>query len=119
MTKSNDAGSAITGFHAHVYYTPETKPLAAWLRAEAENAFSVLLGRWHDMPVGPHTSAMYQIAFSQEEFGRFIPWLMLQGAGLDILVHPLTGNDYDDHVRYGLWLGNKLPLKADVLRQEE
>jgi DOPA 4,5-dioxygenase len=116
MPKGEVTETAITGFHAHVYYTPETKPLAARLRDEAERNFAVVLGHWHDAPIGPHTASMYQIAFAKEEFGCFVPWLMLQGAGLDILIHPLTGNDYDDHVLYGLWLGNKLPLNADVLR---
>jgi len=34
-----------------------------------------------------------------------------------VLVHPLAGNAYDDHTVYAMWLGDKLPLKLDVLKR--
>jgi aromatic ring-cleaving dioxygenase len=36
---------------------------------------------------------------------------------LDVLVHPLAGSAYDDHTIYAMWLGDKLPLKLDVLKR--
>jgi DOPA 4,5-dioxygenase len=42
---------------------------------------------------------------------------MLNREGLDILVHPLTGDDVSDHTRFALWLGDKLELNIDVLRK--
>ena len=36
--------------------------------------------------------------------------------GLDILVHPETGDDVADHTTHSLWLGEKLELKVEVLR---
>lgn len=105
----------IEGFHAHVYYDPETRAVAERLRAAIGDGFSVKLGRWHDQPVGPHPVAMYQIAFAVAEFSRLVPWLMLNRDGLSILVHPLTGNDYDDHAHFALWLGPSLPLRLDQL----
>jgi DOPA 4,5-dioxygenase len=101
VTRSSDP-KIIEGFHAHVYYTPETKPAAARLREAIGTTFAVTLGRWHDGPVGPHSQAMYQIAFARE--------------ALSVLVHPLTGDDYEDHATYSLWLGTPLPLHLDVLR---
>ena len=67
------------------------------------------------MPVGPHTAAMYQVAFSTEQFARFVPWLMLGRGGLDVLVHPNTLAPRDDHLQHALWLGDKLPLHETVL----
>ena len=43
---------------------------------------------------------MYQVAFSPEEFARFVPWLMLNRGGLDVLVHPQTGDAYADHTEH-------------------
>ena len=114
----SDAG-AITGYHAHIYYDPEkTRPAAARLRQGLGAAFlAVTLGSWHDEAVGPHTVAMYQVAFGVEDFARLVPWLMLNRGELDVLVHPLAGNAYDDHTIYAMWLGEKLPLRLDVLRR--
>lgn len=58
---------------------------------------------------------MYQLAFAPEEFGRIVPWLMLNRCGLDILIHPQTGDGYADHTEHACWLGAKLPLRLEVL----
>ena len=76
---------AITGYHAHVYYDEASRAEAAALREAADARFKVVLGRWRDMPVGPHPQAMYQIAFGVEEFPRLVPWLMLNRGSLVVL----------------------------------
>ena len=60
---------------------------------------------------------MYQVAFAADEFARIVPWLMLNRSGLDVLVHPQTGNSYDDHAVHALWLGHKLPLRLEGMRR--
>jgi aromatic ring-cleaving dioxygenase len=109
----------ISGYHAHIYYDPaKTRTAAARLREGLGEAFpQATLGSWHDEAVGPHTVAMYQVAFGIEDFAVLVPWLMLNRDGLDVLVHPLAGNAYDDHTVYAMWLGEKLPLRLDVLRR--
>lgn len=108
----------IKGYHAHVYYGPATKPAAAQLRDGIGAAFpDAVLGRWHDEAVGPHTVSMYQVAFDVADFPRLVPWLMLNHAGLDVLIHPQTGDSYEDHTEHALWLGNRLPIKLEVLRR--
>jgi len=83
--------ATIQGYHVHLYYAPETRPVAERLRTAIEERFpQVRVGSWHDEPVGPHPVAMYQVAFAAEEFSRFVPWLMLNREGLNVLVHPLT-----------------------------
>jgi DOPA 4,5-dioxygenase len=118
VDRFSDPG-AITGYHAHIYYDPAaTKPAAARLREGIAAAFpDTTIGSWHDEAVGPHTVSMYQVVFSAGAFSRVVPWLMLNRAGLDVLVHPLAGNAYDDHTVYAMWLGDKLPLKLDVLKR--
>jgi aromatic ring-cleaving dioxygenase len=34
---------------------------------------------------------------------------------LTVLVHPETDRPRDDHLLHAIWLGEKLPLKADIL----
>jgi aromatic ring-cleaving dioxygenase len=119
MTDDFTDPSRIEGYHAHVYYGPATRPAAARLREAVAAGFAVRLGRWHDEPVGPHPVAMYQIVFAPAEFAKIVPFLMLNREGLDILVHPLTGDDYTDHSSFALWLGTTLPLRLETLRRRE
>jgi aromatic ring-cleaving dioxygenase len=73
------------------------------------------MGRWHETPVGPHTQPMYQVAFEAKQFPEIVPWLLLNRNGLTVLVHPETGNDFDDHVHNSLWLGEVLPVNEGFL----
>ena len=107
--------ATISGYHAHIYYEAASRDRAARVR-EGLAQFHVRLGRWHDQPVGPHPQAMYQIAFAPEEFPRVVPWLMLNRDGLDVLVHPETGDDVTDHTAHAMWLGAKLELDVEKLR---
>ncbi len=108
--------SHIEGYHAHVYYDPATKPVAKRLREAIAARFKVYLGSWHDEPVGPHPTSMYQVAFPTADFAAIVPFLMLNREGLSVLVHPVTGEDYRDHASFPLWLGEPLPLLLETLR---
>ena len=107
----------IGGWHAHIYYDPAaTKDVAAGLRQAIAAAFpAALLGRWHDVPVGPHAAAMFQIAFPVALFAALVPHLALHHAGLSVLVHPETGRQRADHTAHAMWLGTPLPLDLSVL----
>lgn len=107
----------INGFHAHVYYDPSTREVAARVRDGVAEQFDVELGRWHDKPIGPHPKSMYQVKFAPEQFGVVVPWLMLHHEGLDVLIHPSTEDAVGDHTDRALWLGEKLALNVDVLRR--
>ena len=106
----------ITSYHAHVYYAADTKPVAETLRAEIEAKFQVNMGRWHDRPIGPHPQWSYQVAFNPDLFPEIIPWLALNRRGLDVFVHPNTGDDIADHTDHVMWLGNSDELNIDALR---
>ncbi len=108
--------ATIRSYHAHIYYDPaHSRATAEGVRQRIGERFAVQLGRWHDVPVGPHTAAMFQVAFTPDLFPSFVPWLMLERDGLDVLVHPNTLAPRDDHLRHALWLGEKRPLKEAVL----
>ncbi|MEL4896693.1 DOPA 4,5-dioxygenase family protein [Crocosphaera sp. Alani8] len=116
---SRDSLTNITGFHAHVYYNQESKSQADLLRESLNNTFEerIRLGRWHDNPIGPHPIGSYQLAFSPEQFGLVVPWLMVHHGQLSILVHPETGNDLIDHRNYSLWIGEQLELNLKVFQK--
>ena len=107
--------SRIKGYHAHIYYDAISRPRAAALREAVQNLFKVTMGRWHDIPVGPHPVAMYQIAFEVDQFPALIPFLMMNQNGLAILVHPESGRPLDDHTINAMWMGNILPLVTRIL----
>jgi aromatic ring-cleaving dioxygenase len=117
MTEQSPSALPLSGYHAHVYYNPETKPVAERLAAAVGDKFNVKFGGFHDGPVGPHPVANLQIIFSAGQFQNIVPWLMLNRDGLDILVHPLTDDSVDDHSIYAMWLGTSVALKLQTLRR--
>ena len=110
---------AITEYHAHIYYDADSRDRAATLRAWIEQRFQVRMGRWHDVPVGPHPSAMYQVAFQPDQFPTLVPFLMLNRQGLTVLLHPETGRPRDDHTLHAIWAGEVLSLKTAILPEAD
>ncbi|MDB5575998.1 MAG: aromatic ring-cleaving dioxygenase [Bradyrhizobium sp.] len=121
MTDSPDGSvprstDEIASFHAHVYYDPNaTRPEAERLRDWIDQRFAVTLGRWHDVKVGPHDQAMFQIAFATKVFPALVPWLMLNHGSLSVLVHPNTTNPRRDHQADAIWIGPALAVHANKL----
>lgn len=109
----------ITDYHIHVYYDPESRDRAAQLREWVEERFAVRMGRWHDVPVGPHVQAMYQIQFMPDLFPTLVPFVMMNRMGLTILLHPQSGRPRDDHTINATWMGAVLPVKTDVLPETD
>jgi aromatic ring-cleaving dioxygenase len=116
MADISAALAGIRGYHAHVYYDAATRPVAERLHAAIASQFPVEPRSLRDEPRGPHSVPQFNVVFSASLFDKLVPWLMLNRAGLDVLVHPLTPSAYDDHSKNALWLGIPVPLKLDTLR---
>ena len=107
--------AAIASYHAHVYFEPAARGSAMAVREGVAERFAVRLGTVWDKAVGPHSRAMFQIAFPPELFGTLVPWLMLNNRGLSILIHPNTDNPRRDHLIDAMWIGEALSLDGEVL----
>jgi DOPA 4,5-dioxygenase len=107
---------AIAEYHAHVYYDPATtRGKAEKLRERIAQKFpEAALGRWHDKPIGPHPGATYQVEFPASMLAAFVPWIMLNRDGLNVLLHPETGDGYLDHAIHAAWFGQSQPLRLEV-----
>ncbi|KAK6354441.1 hypothetical protein TWF730_008846 [Orbilia blumenaviensis] len=111
-------------FDVHVYYHEPNKKQKEFARSLWERIryeFPELrVYRFWERPIGPHLTAMFEInLFTPEQFGAFIPWLMIHRGPLSILVHPNTGNELHDHTVGAVWLGEKLPLDVSILEIRE
>ena len=111
----------IKGYHVHIYYDGGSKQWAGHLRREVAKRWpEAELGRWRDKaPQGPHPQSHFQIAFEAKLFPEIVPWLALNRKGLSMLVHPNTGNGYDDHANNDMWIGPSVNLRLDYLKKFE
>ena len=107
-------------YHAHIYYTVETRSVAHALQqrlfaAKASGEIPALLfvGTLRDCKVGPHPIPQFEIHFPHAMLPLLLP--LLEGSGLTVLVHPLTDDDLADHTRLGHWIGQPLPLDLGTL----
>lgn len=106
----------VTGYHAHIYFDQESLAQAQSLCLEAGQLFAVEVGRFHQKPVGPHPCWSCQLKFKKDKHTEVITWLALNRNQLNILIHPLTGNDLLDHTDYAAWLGEPQLLNLKALK---
>lgn len=109
--------AAVTDWHAHVYFDAESRDAAWALREDIVARFGdiMAMGRFHERPVGPHPKWSYQIAFTPEHLPTLMTWLTLNHSGLDVFLHPNTGNALRDHRDSAVWIGRSHVLNLGVL----
>ena len=54
--------------------------------------------------------------FTPAQFGALLSWLTVHRGELSVLAHPNTGRERWDHEVGGIWIGEKVEIKADILR---
>jgi len=57
----------------------------------------------------------YQLASGPAQFAHVVGWLTLNRIGLDVFVHPNTGDALVDHRDRALWLGRSYTLNLAAL----
>jgi len=116
MTERTAESVGNLGYHAHIYYDPQkTRGVAERVCAAVDEKFRVEIDGFRDEPRGPHPISNVLVVFKPDQFEHFVPYLMLNRDGLDVLVHPLTLDAVEDHSSYAIWLGNPVELKLHTL----
>ena len=84
--------------------------------------------RFWTEPIGPHPIAMFEVnLFTPQQFGAFIPWLIINRGPLSVLVHPNTINpvtgeheeEERDHTQRATWMGERVILDLSVFKRLE
>lgn len=119
MTETKRPVNLHKAYHAHVYFNEDTKVQAKTLCDEVGERFGLKIGRFHEKRVGPHPRWSCQVLFDTKDFDRLIPWLDEKRQGLTIFVHPITGDDYEDHTDYAYWLGQEVALDLSLFEKTE
>ena len=106
----------IQDWHAHVYFDAASRQAAWALREtiERELAGRIVMGRFHEKPVGPHPMWSYQMIIGPQDFSQVVGWLALNHGALDVFIHPNTGDGLGDHRDRALWIGQSHSLKLAV-----
>jgi DOPA 4,5-dioxygenase len=61
---------------------------------------------------------MFEVnVFTPEQFGAFVPWLVINRGPLSALIHPNTGEDERDHTQRATWMGQPLPLNLGLFKK--
>ena len=100
-------------YHAHIYFHQNEVEFAKSLfRAAKDNLTSigVRLGGFHEEPIGPHPTGMFELLFNDNLKNQTWDWLDKNRGKLNILIHENTGDDYRDHTDGAAWLGTKQEL---------
>lgn len=97
----------IRSWHAHVYFDAARRDAAWALRERIAAALGerVRIGRFNEVPVGPHPEGSYELDIAPAQLGAVLGWLALNRGALDVLVHPNSQDELRDHRDCALWFG--------------
>ncbi|KAF2853980.1 hypothetical protein T440DRAFT_465711 [Plenodomus tracheiphilus IPT5] len=112
------------GFDIHIYFLQEDKEEVKfanelWERIRREFPELRIYRVW-DKPIGPHPVAMFEVnLFTPEQFGAFVPWLVINRGPLSALIHPNTDDEERDHTQRATWMGHPLPLNLKMFKKRK
>lgn len=112
--------SAIKGWHAHIYFDAASRDAAWAIREVISTHFAaeletgkLMLGRFHERPVGPHPMWSFQLGFGREDLVPIFEWLTLNHGALDVFMHPNTEDELRDHRDSAVWIGRSHELRLE------
>ncbi len=113
-----DTTGVILEYHAHIYFTQETRPFAAALRDELLGLAGGRLKVYAmaDGPRGPHGAPMFGVDIQAADLPEVLAFIMVNHGPLPVLLHPESGHEILDHTHHAFWLGTPQPLNLAVLR---
>lgn len=98
-------------YHAHIYFNHKQRPIADNLVDQLLKLELPELRLWkiHENKVGPHYLPMAEVHFSEGIMNAVVNCLKEFSAGLSILIHEDSGDDFKDHEN-PIWIGTPLPI---------
>ena len=104
-------------YHAHIYWENEAQKTVAMELRLTLHDFGCSLGRIRHESVGPHRFPMYQASYGEGIQSKVESFLEAYSSGISILLLENIGQDHlRDHTEGARWIGKKLPLDLDFLR---
>jgi DOPA 4,5-dioxygenase len=106
----------IKHYHFHLYYLKNQINKAKEITQKIPSIFDVEVGRFWEKPVGPHPIGSCQITVQEKEFHQFLKWMMIGRGDIDVFIHPVTGDNWQDHTQCIMWLGDSHPLNIEFFK---
>ena len=106
-------------YHFHLYYEFEDIKLASEVREKISKAFDLEVGRLWDRSVGPHPVGSCQVTVPVELFEKVVAWFLQNRNGIDLFIHPISGDDIADHSDYIMWIGKSYKLNTDFFNKNK
>jgi len=106
-------------YHAHVYFTLDEMKLAVQVRENIIKALPQLTytGQLIPIPIGPHPKPMFEIHIPAADINYAMASIDALRQGFSVLIHPVQHDEMAAHTVDARWLGEKLPLNLDILKQ--
>lgn len=104
--------------HFHVYYNEDTKQAALDLYALLKDSYPDLhLGRMHDRAVGPHPMGSFEVDVPVTSYDHIYNFLQENHDNLTVMIHPVTGNDIEDHKEENIkWIGQPQEIDRSIFQ---
>jgi|GEM_PF-395644 len=105
-------------YHTHIYFSREQAARAAELSEKMKRDLGgkVQVHALQHEPIGPHPQPMFEADFLGQEYLMLVNWLIVNREDFKILIHPLSGDAMADHTIYAQFLGAKVDLKLEILK---
>ena len=70
------------------------------------------------LPAGPFLTAQYSFFVPSQNLTAAVAWTLRHRGDLDVLVHPNSGCEVEDHTAWALWGGQKWELDTSIFSCE-
>lgn len=109
-------------YHAHLYFdhnSPSQYKVVEEVVEKIKENFDLPVGHIHGRPVGPHPVGSCQVLFKESDYEDFTQWLKENRQGLDVMIHPVTGDEYVDHTENVSWIGGSHSLILSIFTRNK
>ena len=103
-------------YHIHIYFEPSLLESAQQLKTKAVQSGLFEVVKLYESPIGPHPTGMIEIHFKELDYEKSYNWVDAHRGEFSVLIHEDTGDDYKDHTKGSVWLGQKQPLNFDFFK---